>query len=210
MVPSARLAWLHPPRGDCVGLIHPVYLSGLGNGCVRVPRKTAWSGSSHHPCTPPPPNAGCREVHLRARPRGPGQRAPGCSLSDPFFSPMFRLLSAWSSSVSHMGGSCISQLVSRGTLPAPQRAGTLQLPRPSLTHRSRQHLSHQFLIHFPAKRMTGYGPETELPKGGRQEQMRAQAGQSFLLSPRSCSSSHFQPPSPSWKKVQHPPRGQAG
>ena len=84
MVPSARLAWLHPPRGDCVGLIHPVYLSGLGNGCVRVPRKTAWSGSSHHPCTPPPPNAGCRGVHLRARPRGPGQRAPGCSLSDPF------------------------------------------------------------------------------------------------------------------------------
>lgn len=60
MVPSARLGRLHPPPppphlptpGECASLINPVYLPGLGNGCVCVSRKTAQSWTSHHPCTP--------------------------------------------------------------------------------------------------------------------------------------------------------------
>lgn len=86
----------------------------------------------------------------------------------------------------------------------PQHAGALQLPATSLTHRYRQRLSDHFLIHFPSKQMTGCGPETELPKGRSQEDTRAQAGQSFLASPRSCSSCHL------GKRYQRPARGQAG
>lgn len=37
--------------GEHVGLINPVYLSGLGNDCEPVPRKTAQGCPSCHPCS---------------------------------------------------------------------------------------------------------------------------------------------------------------
>lgn len=60
--------WRCTPPGERVGLINPVYLSGLGNGCVHVPRETARSGGP--PAAPAGPPTQRRASG--GRPGGPG------------------------------------------------------------------------------------------------------------------------------------------
>lgn len=146
-VPSAR--HLAAPPGETVSALFILCTCLPGEWLCSCAQENSLERVFDYPQTPPPPPK-CR-VSWGAYQSPPGscQRAPGCSLSGPFFSLMFRVpspeLCVSTSGLLHFPAGV------KGTLPALV-AGTLQFPRPSLHTDLALHLSDQFLIHFLAKR----------------------------------------------------------